>query len=193
MLDGALWGDSNFWVCGRNPMMWPFKCKLSACTFARYYLFFRIWENEIVTFGWNLLLDKSGSEKVERSLFPNNLPLSKGTSYCQWRFSPGFAVPWEFAFIAGSGMKSLFNGINSSKRWYSSLLCPSYLLFFICFFILLWLLVHIFFKSIAWNLLSRIPYYVSGLHVLVLPPNNCACNATRHEGDKNWTLNQNKC
>ena len=97
-------------------MMWTFKCKLSACTFTWCCLFFRVWENEIATFGWNFLLDKFGSEKVERSLSPNNLPLSKGTTYCQWRFSPGFAVPWEFAFIAGSGMKSLFTGIDSSSR-----------------------------------------------------------------------------
>ena len=80
-IDRVLWGDSTFWVCGRNPMMWPFKCKLSACTYTRCYLFFRIWENEMVTFGWNFRLAKFSSEKVERSLSPYNLPLSKGTSY----------------------------------------------------------------------------------------------------------------
>ena len=52
--------------------------------------------------------------------------------------------------------------------------------FLICLFILLSLLIYIFFKSIAWNLLSQIPYSVSvsvipfpfpdsGFHVLVLP------------------------
>ena len=89
----GLWCDSTFWVCGRNPMMWPFKCKLSACTYTRCYLFFRIWENEIVTFGWNLVLAKFGSEKVERSLSPYKLPLSKGTSYCQWRFFSSLCCP----------------------------------------------------------------------------------------------------
>ena len=84
----------------------------------RWYLFFRIWENEIVTFGWNLLLAKFGSENVERRLSPYNLPLSKGTSYSQWRFFPGFAVPSEFPFIAGSCMKSLFTG-NDSSIWSS--------------------------------------------------------------------------
>ena len=33
-----------------------------------------------------------------------------------WRFSPRFAVPWEFAIIAGSGMKNLFAGIDSSSH-----------------------------------------------------------------------------
>ena len=34
-------------VCGRNPMMWPFKWKLSACTFTWCHLFLTILENEI--------------------------------------------------------------------------------------------------------------------------------------------------
>ena len=114
--DKVLWGDSTFWVCGRNPMMWPLKCKLSACTYTWCYLFFSIWESETVTFGWNFLLAKFGSEKVEWSLSPYNLPLSKGTSYCQWHFSPGFAVPWDFAFSARSGIKSLFTRINSTSH-----------------------------------------------------------------------------
>ena len=32
-------GSSNFWVCGWNPVMWPFKWKLSVCTFTWCYLF----------------------------------------------------------------------------------------------------------------------------------------------------------
>ena len=32
---------SNFWVYGPNPMMWPFKWNLLACTFTWYYLFFK--------------------------------------------------------------------------------------------------------------------------------------------------------
>ena len=56
VFDGVLQGESNFWVCGRNPMMWPFKWKLSACTFTRCYLFLTILENEfgnlVETFLW---------------------------------------------------------------------------------------------------------------------------------------------
>ena len=40
-------GVSNFWVCGPNPMMWPFKWNLSSFTFTWCYLFFKILENEI--------------------------------------------------------------------------------------------------------------------------------------------------
>ena len=29
----------NFWVCGRNPAVWPFKWNLSGRTFTWYYLF----------------------------------------------------------------------------------------------------------------------------------------------------------
>ena len=33
VLDGVLYSHSNFLVCGQNPMMWPFKWKLSACSY----------------------------------------------------------------------------------------------------------------------------------------------------------------
>ena len=39
MLDGVLYGDSNFWVCGRNSTMWPFKWKLSSCTYTVLFVF----------------------------------------------------------------------------------------------------------------------------------------------------------
>ena len=179
--------------------MWPFKCKLSACTFTWCCLFFRVWENEIVTFGWNFLLDKFGSEKVERSLSPNNLPLSKGTSYYQRRFSPGFAVPSEFAFITESGMKSLFTGIDSSSH---TAVSPAQVIIFLNLFLYFIVIANIHFFQIdrlepsVTDCVFRFRFHdsVSGFHVLVLPSNNCECNATRHEGDdKNWTLNQNKC
>ena len=32
VLDGDLRGYFNFWVSGQNPMVWPFKWKLSSCT-----------------------------------------------------------------------------------------------------------------------------------------------------------------
>ena len=47
VLDGVLYGDSNFWVCGRNPLIWLFKWKLFSSTFTRYYLFFKLLKNEI--------------------------------------------------------------------------------------------------------------------------------------------------
>ena len=43
VLDGVFEGVSNFWHCGRNPMMWPIKWKLSArtytwcCFFSKFY------------------------------------------------------------------------------------------------------------------------------------------------------------
>ena len=53
-------------VCGRNPMMWPFKWKLSACTFTWCYLFLKILENEIWKFGRNFPLATFGSERVNK-------------------------------------------------------------------------------------------------------------------------------
>ena len=77
------------------------------------------------------------------------------------RFSPRSAVPWEFAFIAGSGIKSLFTGIDSSSDTAvsSTQLIYSFMPFFICLFILLSLLTYFFFESIAWTFFHgfRIP------------------------------------
>ena len=61
----AVQGGSNFWVCGRNPMMWPFKWKLSACIYTWCYLFVKILGNEIWKFGRNLPLATFGSERVK--------------------------------------------------------------------------------------------------------------------------------
>ena len=55
----------TFEVCRRNPMMWPFKWKLSACTFTWCYLFVKILENEMWKFGRNLPLATFGSERVK--------------------------------------------------------------------------------------------------------------------------------
>ena len=60
--------SSNFWVCGRNSMMWPFKWNLSACTLTWCYLFVKILENEIWKFGPNLPLATFGSERVNSVL-----------------------------------------------------------------------------------------------------------------------------
>ena len=66
VFDRVFWGNSNFWVCGRNPMMWQFKWKPSACTFTWCYLFVKILENEIWKFGRNLPLATFGSERVNQ-------------------------------------------------------------------------------------------------------------------------------
>ena len=42
---GDISDDSNFWVCGRNPMMWPFKWNLFSSTFTWCYLYFSILQN----------------------------------------------------------------------------------------------------------------------------------------------------
>ena len=67
VFDGVLWGDSTFWVCRWNPMMWPFKWNLSACTYTWCYLFVKILENEIWKFDRNLPLASFGSERVKRA------------------------------------------------------------------------------------------------------------------------------
>ena len=48
--------------------MWPFKWKLSACTFTWCHLFLKIFENEIWNFGRNLRLATFGSERVKGRL-----------------------------------------------------------------------------------------------------------------------------
>ena len=58
--------SSNFWVRGWNPMMWPFKWKLSACTVTFCYLFVKILESEIWKFGQILPLATFGSERVKQ-------------------------------------------------------------------------------------------------------------------------------
>ena len=46
-------------------MMWPFKWKLSTCTFTWCHLFLKILENEIWNFGRNLPLATFGSEGLK--------------------------------------------------------------------------------------------------------------------------------
>ena len=77
-------------------------------------------------------------------------------------------------------MNSLCTGIDSSSHTAvsSAQVIYSFMTFFfkkkkpVCYFISWLLICFFFFKSIAWNLLSRIPYSVSvsvsGFHVLVL-------------------------
>ena len=62
-------------------MKWPFKWKLSACTYTRCYLFFKILQNEIWKSGRNLPLATFGSERVHRN------KLLKKESYCNFRLT----------------------------------------------------------------------------------------------------------
>ena len=57
---------TGYWDCGPNPLMWPFKWKLSTCIYTWCYLFFKISQHEIWKFGRNLLSAKFGSEKCSR-------------------------------------------------------------------------------------------------------------------------------
>ena len=46
----AVQGDSNFWVCGLNPKVWPFKWKLLCSTFPKYCSFSNILHNDFWEF-----------------------------------------------------------------------------------------------------------------------------------------------
>ena len=93
-------------------------------------LFFKIWENEIGTFGWSLLLAKFGSERVKWRLSPYNLSLSKGTSYCQWRFSP-IGCPMRICIHYPKWYEESFTGIDSYSHTAlsSALVIYSFLLY----------------------------------------------------------------
>ena len=74
----------------------------------------------------------------------------------------------NFAFIAGSGMKSIFTRIDSSSHTAASSaqVIYSFMSFFKNLFIYFIVIANIFFyKAIAWRLLSRIPYSVSVIPV----------------------------
>ena len=49
-------GSSDFWVCGQNPMMRPFKWNLSVCTFKWCYLFLKFYKMKFGNFCWILPL-----------------------------------------------------------------------------------------------------------------------------------------
>ena len=77
VLDGVLKGDCNFCFCGRNPMMWPLKWELPACTYTWYFLFFKMLENEIWKSGRNLPLTTFGSEHTSIWYWSNNSACKK--------------------------------------------------------------------------------------------------------------------
>ena len=80
-----------------------------------------------------------------------------------------FAVPREFAFIAGSGIKSLFTGIDSSSDTAvsSSQLIYSFMTFFYLFIYFIVITKIYFFQTVFHGF--RVPFPHSGFHVLALP------------------------
>jgi len=51
----AAQGGSNVWVCGRNPMVWPFKWKLLSSTFVFYSK--KVWDFSrlfLLSFNWKI-------------------------------------------------------------------------------------------------------------------------------------------
>ena len=90
-------------------------------------------------------------------------------------FSFLFAVPWEFAFIAGSGIKSIFTGIDSSSDTAvsSSQLIYSFVSFFnLSIYFIVIANIYIFSNRSLGTFFHgfRIPYSVSvsGFHAIVL-------------------------
>ena len=88
---------------------------------------------------------KFGVFAVSSTFLPSWMLMEYWCINCKWclLFFPRFAVRWEFASIAGSGMKSLFTGIDSTRHsafssdqkiyWLMLGLLP--MSFFICLFI----------------------------------------------------------
>ena len=97
VLDEALYGDSNFKVCGWNPMMWPFKWKLSTCTYTWCYLFFKIWK-----FGRNLLFVKFGSERVKGPF--SNQKVRVPYPFIYLKFEKGTPFGWSLRVLALIGI-----------------------------------------------------------------------------------------
>ena len=59
-----MWCRPNFWVYGRNPVVWPFKWNLFGSTFSWYHLFFNTSQNKIWEFSWILICHTLGSFRV---------------------------------------------------------------------------------------------------------------------------------
>ena len=71
-------------VCGRNPMMWPFKWNLFSSTFAWYHLLlfffflvFNILQNYILDFSWILIFGTIGYDKRHKLLRSDFLQMNK--------------------------------------------------------------------------------------------------------------------
>ena len=60
----AVQGGSNFWVCGWNAVVWPFKWNFFSITFTMSCLFFSILQREIWNFCWILTLATPGSKRA---------------------------------------------------------------------------------------------------------------------------------
>ena len=104
----------NFWVCGRNPAVWPFKWNLSGRTFTWYYLFVCLFLLLLFNF-WVFSKMKFGNF-VECWL----RPFSAANHFIVYNFCALFC--FVFIFIL------FFPGIyfNSSAEHFNiSLLCPA--------------------------------------------------------------------
>ena len=57
--------SSNSWVCGWNPIVWPFKWNLFSSTFTWYYLLYNPFQNGIYKCCWILTYAIFSSERVK--------------------------------------------------------------------------------------------------------------------------------
>ena len=71
--------------------MWPFKWKLSACTYTWYYLFFKILQNEIWKSGWNLA--KFDSERVKGDPERVRISLHNDANFYRCWYGGGMNLP----------------------------------------------------------------------------------------------------
>ena len=145
-------------------MMWPFKCKLSACTYTRCCLFFKFEKMKL----WHLV----------EICFWLNLAVKRSNEVClhiNYLFLKELAIVSDVFLLALLSLKNLHSLPEVVWRVFSrestplviqqSLLPKQFihLCLFLKFAYLFYFIANIFFsKSIAWNLiLSRIPYSVS--------------------------------
>ena len=61
--------SSNFFVCGQNPMEWPFKWNLLGSSFMWCYLFLKILRNEIWDFCWICLWSHLAGKGLSNAVF----------------------------------------------------------------------------------------------------------------------------
>ena len=90
----AVQSGSNFWVCGRNPMMWPFKWKLLGSTFL-WYCFLSC--TKMISFeSVNVILNATIQIKLLSSTFRRYwLRKRLGFSSLKGCFCRLFITPWR--------------------------------------------------------------------------------------------------
>ena len=60
----AVQGGSNFWVCGWNPKVWPFKWKLLSSTFLWYWFNIMLYKVVLKFFSWEWILQCDHSNET---------------------------------------------------------------------------------------------------------------------------------